>query len=260
MDRLKDWKGLRKEFMDNKIKRTLVGVYITLGVILFIIFYILLSGKFSLHHTKEIKVYFDDVTWLRTGDPVIIYGIEKGKVKSMSLQGDKVLVVLALEPEVVLYDDSKISIRLVSYLGSDRYIKIVPGKSGVIPEYYYGYNASFDIELVATKLDSLSNLFNNLKLPDLGNIGDRFTNMLDKNIKELKEMIKEPKDQLGLIALKLGVLLDSLNALLQKQGTVAKLVESDELYEEIRETNQALKSLIEDIKANPKKYLEIKVF
>ncbi|MEO0106341.1 MAG: MlaD family protein [candidate division WOR-3 bacterium] len=246
--------------METNIKRTLVGVYITIGVILFFVFYILLSGKISLHHTREIKVYFDDVTWLRVGDPIMIYGIEKGRVKSIHLKGDKVLTVLALDPDIILYDDSKISIRLVSYLGSDRYIKIVPGKSGIIPEYYYGYNASFDIELVATKLDSLSNLFSNLKLPDLGNIGDRFTGILDKNLKDLKEMIKEPKDQLGLITLKVGLLLDSLNALLQKQGTVAKLVESDELYEEIRETNQALKSLIDDIKANPKKYLEIKVF
>jgi|UniRef100_A0A7V3RHF7 ABC-type transporter Mla subunit MlaD len=246
--------------MDSQTRRTIVGIYITVGVILFVVFYILLSGKILLHHTKEIKVYFDDVTWLRPGDPVIIYGIEKGKVKSFHLEKDKVLVKILLDPDVVLYDDSKISIRLVNYLGSDRYIKIVPGKSGVVPDFYYGYNASFDIELVASKLDSLSNIFSNLKLPDLGNLGDRFTNILEKNIKELTGMIKEPKDQLGLIALKLSLLIDTLNSMVQKQGTVARLVESDELYEEIRQTNQALKSLIEDIKANPKKYLEIKVF
>ncbi len=246
--------------MDSQIKKTVTGIYIIVGVILFIVFYILLSGKIVLHHTKEIKVYFDDVTWVRPGDPVIIYGIEKGKVKSLRLIGDRVLVTLALDPEVVLYDDSKISIRLVNYLGSDRYIKIVPGKSGVIPEHYYGYNASFDIELVAGKLDSLSNLFSQLKIPDLGNIGDKFTNMLNRNIKDIKEMLKEPKDQLGLIALKLGVVIDTLNAILQKDGTVGRLVESDELYQELRQTNKALKDLIDDIKANPKKYLEIKVF
>ncbi|MEO0136619.1 MAG: MlaD family protein [candidate division WOR-3 bacterium] len=260
MGRLEDWKRLRKECMDRQIKRTLVGIYIFIGVILFIVFYILLSGKISLHHTKEIKVYFDDVTWVRPGDPVIIYGIEKGKVKSLRLEGDRVLVILAMEPDVVLYDDSRISIRLVNYLGSDRYIKIVPGKSGRVPEYYSGYNASFDIELVAAKLDSLSNLFSNIKLPDLGNLGDKFTTMLERNIKELKDLLKDPKDQLELAALKMNLLLDSLNALLKKDGTFARLIESDELYQEIRETNQALKSLIEDIKANPKKYLEIKVF
>ncbi|MEO0205891.1 MAG: MlaD family protein [candidate division WOR-3 bacterium] len=260
MVKLENWKRLRKEYMDNQIKKTLVGIYVLGGIILFIVFYIILSGKMSLRSTQEIKVYFDDVTWLRPGDPVIIYGIEKGKVKSLHLEGDKVLVVLALERNVKLYDDSKISIRLVNYLGSDRYIKVVPGKSGVVPEFYYGYNASLDLELVAAKLDSLSSVFEGFKLPDLGDLGDKFSRSLDKSLKELLAMIKEPKDQLGLVALKLSVLIDSLNSMIQKQGTVARLVESDELYEEIRETNQALKALIEDIKANPKKYLNLKVF
>jgi len=246
--------------MDSQIKKTMVGIYILGGVILFIVFYILLSGKISLHATREIKVYFDDVTGLRTGDPVIVYGIEKGKVKSLHLEGDKVLVVLAIDRNMKLLDDSKISIRLVNYLGSDRYIKILPGKDGVVPEFYYGYNASFDLELVAAKLDSLSSIFEGFKLPDLGNLGDKFSRSLETNLKELVSMIKEPKDQLGLLVLKIDVLVDSLNSMIQKPGTVSRLVESDELYQEIRETNQALKALIEDIKANPKKYLEIKVF
>ncbi len=246
--------------MDKQIKKTLVGIYILGGIILLIIFYVLLSGKLSLRTTQEIKVYFDDVTWLRPGDPVIIYGIQKGKVKSLHLEGDKVLVMLALERDVKLYDDTKISIRLVNYLGSDRYIKVVPGTTGIVPEIYYGYNASLDLELVAAKLDSLSSVFENFKLPDLGNLGDRFSRSLETSLKELVEIVKEPRDQLGLVALKLSILIDSLNSLVEKQGTIARLIESDELYEEIRETNQELKALIEDIKANPKKYLQIKVF
>ncbi len=246
--------------MDSQIKKTLVGIYILGGVILFIVFYIILSGKISLHPTREIKVYFDDVTGLRTGDPVIIYGLEKGKVKSLHLEGDKVLVVLAIDRGMQLSDDSKISIRLVNYLGSDRYIKILPGKSGVIPEFYYGYNTSFDLDVVVAKLDSLSSIFEGFKLPDLNNLGDKFSRSLESNLKELVAMIREPRDQLGLLILKIGVLTDSLNSIIKKPGTVSRLVESDELYEEVRATNQALKALIEDIKANPKKYLEIKVF
>ncbi len=251
---------MRKECMDNKIKRTLVGIYITGGVILFIVFYVLLSGKISLRATQEIKVYFDDITGLRTGDPVIVYGIEKGKVKSFHLEGERVLVILAIDRGLQLFDDTKISIRLVNYLGSDRYIKVIPGKSGNVPDFYYGYNSSFDLDIVAAKLDSLSTIFESFKLPDLGNLGEKFATSLDRNLKELVSMLREPKDQLGVIALKLGMLIDSLNAMTQKQGTVARLIESDDLYQEIRETNQALKALIEDIKANPKKYIEIKVF
>lgn len=246
--------------MDSQIKKTLVGIFIFSGVILFIIFYILLSGKISLQPAREIKVYFDDVTGLRRGDPVIIYGLEKGKVKSLHLEEDKVLVVLAIDPGMQLFDDSKITIRLVNYLGSDRYIKILPGKSGVIPEFYSGYNASFDLDVVVAKLDSLSSIFEGLKLPDLNKFGDRFARSLEINLKELVAMIKEPRDQLGLLIAKIGILTDSLNSIIKKPGTVSKLVESDELYEEIKETNQALKALIEDIKENPKKYLQIKVF
>lgn len=246
--------------MESRIRKTLVGVYIFGGVILFIIFYILLSGKITLHPTKEIKVYFDDATGLRPGDPVLIHGIEKGRVKTLHLEGDRVLVILAIHPDIRLSDDSKISIKLVNYLGADRYVKIVPGKSGVIPEYYYGYNVSFDLELVGARLDSLINFFEGIKLPDLEMIGDRLTTSFDKNLKELVVSIKEPSDRLALLILKIGILVDSLNQIFQKKGTVSKFVESDELYEEIRETNRAIRVLIEDIKANPKKYLHIKIF
>ncbi|MGQ9665075.1 MAG: MlaD family protein [bacterium] len=246
--------------MDSQIKKTLVGIYILGGVILFVIFYILLSGRISLHPTREIKVYFDDVTGLRTGDPVIIYGLEKGKVKSLQLENNRVLVILAIDQGMQLFDDSKITIRLVNYLGSDRYIKILPGTSGVIPEYYYGYNASFDLDVVVAKLDSLSSFFERFNFPNLNDLGGEFSRLLEKNLRELLGMIKEPRDQLALLVVKIGILTDSLNSLIKKPGTISKLVESDELYEEIRETNQALKALIEDVKANPKKYLQIRVF
>ncbi|MGQ9464401.1 MAG: MlaD family protein [bacterium] len=246
--------------MDSQIKKTLVGIYILGGVILFVIFYILLSGRISLHPTREIKVYFDDVTGLRTGDPVIIYGLEKGRVKSLQLENNRVLVILAIDHGMQLFDDSKITIRLVNYLGSDRYIKILPGTSGVIPEYYYGYNASFDLDVVVAKLDSLSSVFEGFNFPNLNDLGGEFSRLLEKNLRELLGMIKEPRDQLALLVVKIGILTDSLNSLIKKPGTISKLVESDELYEEIRETNQALKALIEDVKANPKKYLQIRVF
>ncbi|MGQ9701095.1 MAG: MlaD family protein [bacterium] len=246
--------------MDSQIKKTLVGIYILGGVILFVIFYILLSGRISLHPTREIKVYFDDVTGLRTGDPVIIYGLEKGRVKSLQLENNRVLVILAIDQGMQLFDDSKITIRLVNYLGSDRYIKILPGTSGVIPEYYYGYNASFDLDVVVAKLDSLSSVFEGFNFPNLNDLGGEFSRLLEKNLRELLGMIKEPRDQLALLVVKIGILTDSLNSLIKKPGTISKLVESDELYEEIRETNQALKALIEDVKANPKKYLQIRVF
>jgi len=62
--------------------------------------------------------------------------------------------------------------------------------------------------------------------------------------------------------------LDSLRASLQSvsgkldrgQGTLGKLVNDDRMYDETRATVAELKALIADIKANPKKYLTVKIF
>jgi phospholipid/cholesterol/gamma-HCH transport system substrate-binding protein len=62
--------------------------------------------------------------------------------------------------------------------------------------------------------------------------------------------------------------LDSLRAALQSvsnkmdrgQGTMGKLVNDDRLYEETRAAVAELKALLADIKANPKKYVTVKVF
>jgi len=62
--------------------------------------------------------------------------------------------------------------------------------------------------------------------------------------------------------------LDSLRASLQNvsgkidrgQGTLGKLVNDDKVYDETRAAVAELKALIVDIKANPKKYLTVRIF
>lgn len=62
--------------------------------------------------------------------------------------------------------------------------------------------------------------------------------------------------------------LDSLRAVMQTignrvergQGTLGKLVNEDQVYDETRATLAELKALIADIKKNPKKYLTVKIF
>jgi len=62
--------------------------------------------------------------------------------------------------------------------------------------------------------------------------------------------------------------LDSLRATIQSvsskvdrgQGTLGKLVNDDKMYEDTRAAVNELKALVADIRANPKKYLTVKVF
>ena len=62
--------------------------------------------------------------------------------------------------------------------------------------------------------------------------------------------------------------LDSLRAALQSvtgkldsgKGTLGKLVNDDKLYQDVSAATQTIKALIEDIKANPKKYFKVEIF
>jgi ABC-type transporter Mla subunit MlaD len=244
--------------MVRHLKDTLVGIFIIAGIVLFIVLYTWLSGRISLRNTYDVIVYFDDVTGLRIGDPATVYGLEKGKVKLLKVDQNKVKTTIALDKSILLSEDSKIVIRSVSYVGSDRFVKIVPGRAENKAVVFQGYNETLDLESMVNQFDSLMIIIRSLKPEelDLSKIAKKLSQNIDKNIGQLTEMVKGPTDKIE----NLVVRLDSLSQLIEGDGTIGKLLKSDELYEEVRETNQALKNLIEDIKENPKKYINVKVF
>jgi phospholipid/cholesterol/gamma-HCH transport system substrate-binding protein len=67
---------------------------------------------------------------------------------------------------------------------------------------------------------------------------------------------------------RLSTRLDSLRSSIQTvtsrvergQGTLGKLVNDEKLYADLRSSISSFKSLVEDIKANPKKYLKVEIF
>jgi len=86
-----------------------------------------------------------------------------------------------------------------------------------------------------------------------------------------EEKLKKTMDHVSSAAENMDVLvsrLDSLRAQIHNvaaqvdrgEGTVGKLVQDEQLYAELNSSVQSLKSLIEDIKAHPKKYFKFSVF
>ena len=248
--------------MGKQLRETLVGIFIIAGIILFIVLYTWLSGRLGLRNTYDVIVYFDDVTGLRVGDPVAVYGIEKGKVKVLEIDSSMIRAVLAIERDIVLPKDSQIAIRSISYVGSDRYVKIIPGSSQEIADVYYGFNESLDLESMATQFDSLVVMIKNIAPDelDLNKIAMQLSRNIDKNMRLLRETVQEPADKFEHLVERLDSLSTLMSTLISGDGTVAKLLKSDELYEELRLTNQSLQDLVEDIRENPKKYINIKVF
>ena len=188
----------------------------------------------------------------------MVYGLEKGKVKDLQIDQGKIRTVLAVDRDIIIPEDSKISIKSISYLGADRYVKILPGSSDKIDSIYHGKSGGLDLEGLASQLDSLMLAIKNLNLGDfdLNKIATKLTHDMNRSFEDLTRTVKGPSEKIENLAERL----DSLTALMTGDGTMGKLIRSDDLYEEVRQTNQALKSLIEDIEQNPQKYINIKVF
>jgi ABC-type transporter Mla subunit MlaD len=242
--------------MTRRVTETIVGLFVIIGVIIFVMLYAWLSGKVGLRNTYDINVIFDDVTGLRVGDPVMVYGLEKGKVKSLQIDKGGVRTALAIDRDIMIPEDSEISINSVSIMGADKFVKIIPGKETTIASLYYGDNKTFNLEELSSQFDTLLIMIKDIEMPDFNKIVIDFSRKLDKTTQRISGMFEGPTVKLE----NLIVRFDSLSTMLKEDGTVGRLLQSDELYQEVRETNQALKDLIEDIKENPKKYISIKVF
>ncbi len=248
--------------MGKQVRETLVGIFIIVGIVLFIILYTWLSGRIGLRNTSDIVVYFDEVTGLRIGDPVLVYGLEKGKVKSLGIEGNRVRAVLALDRSITLPEDSEIAIRSVSYVGSDRYVKVTPGTAEQTADVYYGRSEALDLESAAAQFDTLMTMIKKFNPEEFNfeEVADNLSRDLDRNIQALTGMMREPTKKIQYAAERMDSLSTLLSELISGDGTVGKLLKSDELYEEVRTTNQAVQDLVQDIKENPKKYISIKVF
>ena len=113
------------------------------------------------------------------------------------------------------------------------------------------------INTLTHKLDrTLSEL--NSELPTiLNNVGDASANLDTLSI-ELREA------QLQRIVNQASATLDSVSqlvaALNSTQGTAGKLINSDELHAQLESTLADVDSLVNDIKAHPKRYINIRIF
>jgi phospholipid/cholesterol/gamma-HCH transport system substrate-binding protein len=241
--------------MGKKVRETLVGIFIVAGVVLFIVIYTWLTGRIGMRNTREVKVYYSDVGGLRVGDPVLIYGIEKGKIRSLAIENTRVLVVVSVSKDVPIPEDSRFALRSVSYLGGDKYIKITPGQSATPGTVFEGESESFDLESMASELKDAIAAIQGFKMPDMNNIGGQITAVVDKNVKNLARMVAQPTERLGTLIERM----DSVTVMIKGEGTIGQLLRSDDLYQELRETNKSLKALIDDIMANPKKYINVKL-
>jgi phospholipid/cholesterol/gamma-HCH transport system substrate-binding protein len=105
----------------------IVGVFMILGILCLGILSVKL-GKMDVLGQRGYPVYalFSDTGGLRVGAPVVIAGVEVGRVDSISLQDYEARVRLRIEPGLQLHEDAIVSVKTRGLIG-EKYIQISAG-------------------------------------------------------------------------------------------------------------------------------------
>lgn len=264
---------------------------------------------------KQVRIW--QVTFPQTGglgpsDEVQVNGIRKGSVSTIELAGNHVLVELALERDIVLTSDCRVSIRNVGLMG-EKVIAVDLSDSGEryterdtiagifepgMGEFMASAGPSFDamnrvivsLDRLATRLDregevdkTIANLRQTsdelLKLTKENRaiVNETLRNARDVS-KTARTLTTEREDQVrrtidGLerstrnferLTARMDSVLTVAKQIADKtnhgDGTAAMLINDRKLYEDTRTTIQSLKELVEDMKKNPKKYVNLSIF
>jgi len=106
-----------------------VGLFIIVGIICLGYLSIKL-GKMEILGNRGYEVYalFSDSGGLKIGSPVMIAGVEVGRVKRITLEDYQARVVLNLPRQVTIQEDAIASIKTKGLIGQ-KYIEISPGGS-----------------------------------------------------------------------------------------------------------------------------------
>ncbi len=113
--------------MNKRYLEFIVGLFLVIGIACLAYLSIKIARKeFYASGGYEVKAVFSNCNGLRPGSPVMIAGVEVGRVKSIRLQDYEAQVVLAINPKVILQQDVIASIKTKGLIG-EKYVEITPG-------------------------------------------------------------------------------------------------------------------------------------
>jgi phospholipid/cholesterol/gamma-HCH transport system substrate-binding protein len=288
-----------------------VGLTVIAALIIFVGTIIWIQGYRFGKNNYRIEVLFDEVGSLAKGDPVMVSGIKKGKVRDLSLTEDGVRVEIVLSNDVILKEDAEVIVKNIGLMG-ERYLAAKPGKSGKLLDLSVPIKGSYDtgipevMGMMGQMIEELRNLVHSFKtsIASDENIG-KFTqtvNNLEELSRSLSDYVKRNDSKLDATAenflrastelrklaannsarvdsavarvdkssRKMEEMVDDLANVAQTardfadkldkgDGTLQMLVEDRRLYDDLRRTAGNIDDLVNDIRANPQKYIRLTV-
>ena len=260
----------------------------------------------------QIRVHFPKVGGLGAGDPVQVRGIDMGKVTSVDLADEGVVVRLRVEGAVVLREDSEIVLGSAGIMG-ERMVAIEPGSGEPVdPEgrIFEGTYEASSTELVGqfekfneqvmgfldradavlASLQEDGTLVKTLQsttrvaetasevLQDnradleratraLAGVAERVDRFLDEHGEAMGEGVDglaRTTASLDSLTRRMNVVLDGtqdvLTALREQRGPAGRMIYDEAAGENLVESLEKLRFLVEDLQRNPQRYLTVEIF
>jgi len=265
--------------MDNLASRIRTGILILLGIGVLIGGYFWFANWRFNRKVHRYRVRIATASWVQKGTLVTISGVPKGRVEGLELYPDSVILFITVE-DYALMDSAWAIVENQGVMG-ERRVELYMGKGDTLPEWATipGYDTPTIGDLVE-RADKLMGDVDSLALEArsaVKGVSER-TQALEAQVtttlSEIEALSRELRASVRGISGRtdtsfarfdsLIVHLDSvsvsLKALVESEGTAQRLATDDRLYKELEKTVRSAQDLIEDIRANPKRYFTIEIF
>ena len=259
-----------------------VGVFILIGMAILAAMILFVRDFRLFEKGYHFKVVFNYTGGLDKGAPVRVAGVEVGRVDKISLLNEKITKVqlkVWVKEEVQIYQDAEVFINTMGLLG-EKYIEITPGtaeapllKAGevIVGKDPVRFEKALKMaEEIVKKLDGIASCLNsivvetnakesikeilenahesseklNLLLVRLNGMAEENREGMKVTVANFKAVSTSLRSEMGKFSQSLTSLRNILGKIERGEGTIGKLVSSEELYDELH-------AFIEDIEKNP---------
>ncbi len=234
---------------------TKLGIFTVLGLILFG-FSLYFLGGLSVTKTYELNIKFEDVSGLPIKAPVKLAGVEVGKVKTIKIEGEDVIVVTEIRDGVAIRKGAQFSVVMTGIIGS-KYLKIVQGPAGApvyTPNTYIDGVNDMPMDVMITQtMGSIKEFVDSVN--NHGQLGDQLNqtmNELRQLSTHLNQMIAAMRPYLTSSVQNLDVATEKLSDLLTSidkgEGVLGSLVKDPQMKDEVKQTVADLRTTMGEVK------------
>jgi phospholipid/cholesterol/gamma-HCH transport system substrate-binding protein len=218
--------------MKNTLE-TRIGLFVALAVLAAAIILERVGSFEAFQRGRQVNALFSEIQDLKIGDRVKMAGVEVGRVQSIQLTNNKVLVVMKVRSAAEIKTDSAATIKFMGLLGQN-FVAVdfgTPRGEPLKDNQFIATTEQADLSAIMQKLDNVAS--------GVEKMTESFTGFkIDTFLGPLRDFIANTKDPLSATISNMQTMtLEVSTQISQGKGTLGKLLKDEALY------NTALNSL-----------------